>query len=227
MASLFEPSRRQRTRLKSPKSVFEPEEDEEGGGLFPGGDVDQKDRGDHRAGLPEKPLSELPGYVGNMAMMAFGGPPSWMGNAASYATTGKSIMGNLGDWMGFGGKEPSIAEIMTGNTSANSNSTRSADDPDGIGIGGGMGPSMADLNAATSAAAAAEMDPNSFMFRGGKVKKPASESLFADVDPPGPDDVLIAAKTGERILNEAQYASLSKEAKAEVDAALKAKAKRK
>jgi len=63
--------------------------------------------------------------------------------------------------------------------------------------------------------------------RGGKVTKPHPQSLFGNIDPPGPDDQLAGVKTGERILNEEQYASLSKEAKAEVDAALKKTAKRK
>jgi len=61
-----------------------------------------------------------------------------------------------------------------------------------------------------------------FLHKGGKVPKRG----LLDVDPPGPDNVLIGAKTGERVLTQAQYKSLSKAARAEIDAAL-TKAKRK
>lgn len=76
-------------------------------------------------------------------------------------------------------------------------------------MGGGVGVNAADLGA----------EPNApgMYAKGGKV----TGSLFEGVDPPGPDNVIIAAKTGERVLNEEQYASLSNEAKAEVDRALK------
>jgi hypothetical protein len=55
--------------------------------------------------------------------------------------------------------------------------------------------------------------------KGGKVGRKG----LLDMDPPGPDNVVIGAKTGERILNEKQFGSLSKEARAEVERVLKAK----
>lgn len=57
--------------------------------------------------------------------------------------------------------------------------------------------------------------------KGGKVGRKG----LLDGDPPGPDNVIIGAKTGERILNEKQFASLSKEARAEVERVLKARKK--
>jgi hypothetical protein len=55
--------------------------------------------------------------------------------------------------------------------------------------------------------------------KGGKVGRKG----LLDIDPPGPDNVVIGAKTGERILNAKQFGSLSKEARAEVERVLKAK----
>lgn len=57
--------------------------------------------------------------------------------------------------------------------------------------------------------------------KGGKVGRKG----LLDGDPPGPDNVIIGAKTGERILNEKQFGALSKEAQAEVERVLKAKGK--
>jgi hypothetical protein len=57
--------------------------------------------------------------------------------------------------------------------------------------------------------------------KGGKVGRKG----LLDMDPPGPDNVVIGAKTGERVLNAKQFGSLSKEARAEVERVLKAKGK--
>lgn len=53
--------------------------------------------------------------------------------------------------------------------------------------------------------------------KGGKVGRKG----LLDGDPPGPDNVIIGAKTGERVLTKAQYNALSPKARAEVDAAMK------
>ncbi len=57
--------------------------------------------------------------------------------------------------------------------------------------------------------------------KGGKVGRRG----LLDGDPPGPDNVIIGAKTGERVLNEKQFGALSPEARAEVERVLKAKKK--
>jgi len=70
-----------------------------------------------------------------------------------------------------------------------------------------------------SSQAGSEGEQPGMYAKGGKV---GPRGLLAG-DPPGPDNVVIGAKTGERILNAQQFASLSKEARAEVERALKAK----
>lgn len=81
----------------------------------------------------------------------------------------------------------------------------------GGGGGGGFG---VDLDAAGSVG-----ESPGLYAKGGRV---GPRGLLAG-DPPGPDNVVIGAKTGERILNAKQFASLSEEARAEVEHALKAK----
>lgn len=91
----------------------------------------------------------------------------------------------------------------------------------GGGGSGGMGGMGGQTEGGTSSSGV-EGD-RGFLYKGGKVP---AKGLLGNVDPPGPDNVLIAAKTGERVLNEKQYGRLSPEAQKEVDAVLKAKAKK-
>ena len=69
--------------------------------------------------------------------------------------------------------------------------------------------------------ASSEGESPGLYAKGGKVGRKG----LLDGDPPGPDNVIIGAKTGERILNEKQFGALSKEAQAEVERVLKARKK--
>ena len=90
---------------------------------------------------------------------------------------------------------------------------------DMLGLGAQQGPvdpNMAELNLNGS-----EGESPGLYAKGGKVGRKG----LLDGDPPGPDNVIIGAKTGERILNEKQFGALSKEAQAEVERVLKARKK--
>lgn len=99
------------------------------------------DRGDNARGLGRdqaeaKSLGEF-ARASMMGLGVFGGLPGMLGLGASIGT-GKptGIMDLLG--IDLFGNEPSFSDdIVSANTSANTDSTRSDDDPDGIGIGGG------------------------------------------------------------------------------------------
>jgi hypothetical protein len=171
------------------------------------------DREKDRAGLPEKPLSELPGTLAGLAMGIAGGPLSAGLGLASHATTGKSIMENIADFLGLGSGKESMAGvpglgIENGTQTMASPELQGRNDPSQS----MNGPGMADLNAATAAAAEADKDPNGFMFKGGRVRRG-----LLDLDPPGPDDTVIAAKRGERVLNDRQWAALSPTARREIE----------
>jgi len=144
----------------------------------------------------------------------------------------------LGALMPGGGFAMTLGSKMDDANFANEQSKRSAEfvgrgqsmpDEDMMagygGIGGtgnsaggfsGGGVSAADLGASL-----AEGNTTGVFAKGGKVGRKG----LLDIDPPGPDNVVIGAKTGERILNEKQYRALSQEARAEVDRVLKAKRK--
>lgn len=66
------------------------------------------------------------------------------------------------------------------------------------------------------------VDPQGLYSRGGKVTR---QGLFKG-NPPGPDNVIIGAKTGERIINDEIFRGFSDATRKEIDAALK-KVKRK
>lgn len=114
-------------------------------------------------------------------------------NAANAANSVTGL-GNSGAWAGTGEKD--------GNMGA----------PGGF---AGAGVDLADL----AAAAGANIDTGigaSPYFKGGVVRRRGL------LDPPGPDDTVIAAKSGERILNDAQWKKLTPETRKEIQAVFKA-----
>ena len=155
-----------------------------------------------------------------------GGIPA-IATAGSHIATGKGPMAALMDAFGWGSKENNLSGvpglgIKDGQQTMVSPELQGRNDPSQQ-MGG-----MADIWQGNDMDLAGSIGEQPGMYAdGGKVTKPNPQSLFGNIDPPGPDDQLAGVKTGERILNEEQYASLSKEAKAEVDAALKKTAKRK
>lgn len=68
-----------------------------------GPDGDQADRSAHRDGLPDRPLSELPGALMTGLSVLGGGLPA-MATIGSHAALGKSPMAAVADFMGWGGR---------------------------------------------------------------------------------------------------------------------------
>jgi len=191
-----------------------------------------------RKGLLAPVLDETT-TTGSMESQSIGGettngdPRGGARDQASYGSFSEMMNdpGFRGDWGKVAGMmSPTgslIMDLLTGNDQINGNANMGAANT-GMNVAGGVqnpefagrgDPSQAggfgvDLNAAGS------MGEQPGMYaRGGKV---GPRGLLSG-DPPGPDNVVIGAKTGERILNAQQFASLSKEARAEVERALKAK----
>ncbi len=139
-----------------------------------------------------------PGFRGDWGKVAAMSGPMALGVGALSHMTG---IGNLGNAIqdGFGGGTVnSPAEVYSGGDWSGP-----ANDPNiGGGEYGGLGGNR-----------------DGGFAKGGKVKR---EGLLGP-NPPGPDDGYAALNVGERVLNAKQFASLSKEARAEVERALKAK----
>lgn len=85
------------------------------------------------------------------------------------------------------------------------------------GVAPGSGDVMGGQTAGGFSGSGVEGD-RGFLFEGGVVDEP-----FLPGDPPGPDDRIIAAKKGERVLTEGQFKRLSEEAKAEIERLFKEK----
>lgn len=245
MTSLFDPwakSRSQRTRLASlfqdeeeRKKKEEEEQQAKEQSLFTPGTGDNLDpagdRGKDRGGLPAYDnvkdwvgaMMGTPGILGpGMALDAMIGRGLFgKGQSNDYMTTDEAFNGmtqaqkEAQPGMAMMPGDPMLAAAVAEAQAA----SRDAAQQGQMGLDAGLG--LGGQTAGGWGGTGVEGDKG-FLAEGGKV----THSLFEGVDPPGPDDVIIAAKTGERVLNEAQYASLSPEAKAEVDAALKPKAKK-
>lgn len=172
--------------------------------LLMGGEGGQKDRGEHRAGLRDAPWSEFPGAVMTGLSILGGGLPA-MATAGAKIGGFNSPIEMAMHGLGWGGNQPSIAEIMAANTSTNPDSTRSASDPDGIGIGGpSASPGGYEGNAGVEG-------QQGFLNTGGRVTR----DRLIGPDPPGPDDGFAALQVGEVVLNKEQQKQVGRKRIAE------------
>ncbi len=215
MPSLYdEKSARQRARLRSlfaaPPPTVPPPEVPPPGGLY-GPEAGARDpRGSARDQASFPSISAMfndPGFRGD-----------W-GKVAAMMSPGMSLARDL-----ITGNDPINGNAGMGAASTGMNVAGGVANPE---LAGRSDPSQggADIFGGRDLDLAGSIGESPGLYRkGGRVKK---QGLF-NIDPPGPDNVVIGAKTGERIITDDDYAAFSKETKAEVDAAMKkAEARRK
>lgn len=247
MAGLYgEKSARQRARLQSlfaqPPTVTPPgtEVDPDALDMYPGGDGEIGKGAQHGKAFSEMTSKELNDYASKQAkgnlvernmfsgLSGLVGPLGWgamlsnLEDSQLAAELGARGFSNPGDFVGgqIAGAAGTGMNVAGG--VANPELAGRSDASQGGNAGGppGGGVSAADLGASL-----AEGNANGLFNKGGRVKK--QSSLFP-INPPGPDNVVIGAKTGERIITDEDYASFKPETKADIDAAMKrAEARRK
>lgn len=191
------------------------------------------------------PVLDQTTTTGSMESQSIGGettngdPRGGARDQASYGSFSEMMNdpGFRGDWGKVAGMmSPTgslIMDLLTGNDQINGNANMGAANTGMNNAGGVPNPELAGRSDPSQGGGGTPGGPpgggwggsgvegdRGFLYKGGKVP---AKGLLGNVDPPGPDNVLVAAKTGERILNAQQFASLSKEARAEVERALKAK----
>lgn len=178
-----------------------------------GSDPDAGERGAHRSGLRDAPLSELPGAVMTGLSVLGGGIPA-LATVGSHAVTGKSLTDNIADFLGWGGNSlagvPGLG-IENGVQTQVSPELQGRSDPS---QGQGPAPSGEDASSdrGVDPTGGGSANPDGGYAKGGKV---ARKRMFGP-NPPGPDDGAIYADEGEEVVTAKRAKELGPKALAEL-----------